>query len=72
MKPSAYLINTSRAPIVDQTALVEALRQKKMAGAGLDVFEVEPLPADDPYRDLANVLATPHIGYVSQETYQKW
>ncbi|WP_067933365.1 D-2-hydroxyacid dehydrogenase family protein [Alicyclobacillus kakegawensis] len=72
MKRTAYLINTSRAPIVDQSALEEALRNQTIAGAGLDVFEVEPLPQDHPYRTLPNVLATPHLGYVSLDTYKTW
>lgn len=72
MRPSAYLINTSRAQIVDQTALVDALRQQWIAGAGLDVFEVEPLPRDHPLRVLPNVLATPHLGYVSQTNYRAY
>jgi phosphoglycerate dehydrogenase-like enzyme len=69
MRPSAYLINTSRAPIVDQGALAEALLNGRIAGAGLDVFEVEPLPKDDVFRTLPNVLTTPHVGYVSQANY---
>ncbi|QGQ93857.1 D-2-hydroxyacid dehydrogenase family protein [Paenibacillus psychroresistens] len=70
MRPSAYLINTSRAPIVDQAALVEALQNRWIAGAAVDVFEVEPLPKDDIYRSLPNLLTTPHIGYVSKSTYE--
>ena len=72
MKPSAYLINTARAPIVDQAALLKALQDKKIAGAGLDVFEVEPLPLDHPYRKLDNVVITPHLGYVSEQNYRKY
>jgi phosphoglycerate dehydrogenase-like enzyme len=72
MKPSAYLINTARAPIVDQSALLKALQGKKIAGAGLDVFEVEPLPLDHPYRKLDNVVITPHLGYVSEQNYRKY
>ncbi|WNQ12280.1 D-2-hydroxyacid dehydrogenase family protein [Paenibacillus aurantius] len=70
MRPSAYLINTSRAPIVDQAALAEALRNGRIAGAAVDVFEMEPLPKDDPYRSLPNLLTTPHIGYVSKANYE--
>lgn len=69
MKPTAYLINSSRGPIVDETALIDALRQQRIAGAALDVFDIEPMPADHPYRSLDNVLATPHIGYVTQNNY---
>ena len=72
MKKSAYLINTARAPIVDQPALLKALQEKKIAGAGLDVFEVEPLPLDHPYRKLDNVVITPHLGYVSEQNYRKY
>lgn len=70
MKPTAFLINTSRGPIVDEAALVETLRDRKIAGAGLDVFGEEPLPATHPFRYLPNVIATPHIGYVTEETYR--
>ncbi|AYZ32017.1 D-2-hydroxyacid dehydrogenase family protein [Serratia sp. FDAARGOS_506] len=72
MKPTAYLINTSRAGIVDQAALVDVLQQRKIAGAGLDVFETEPLPADDAFRQLPNVLATPHVGYVADDNYRAY
>jgi D-3-phosphoglycerate dehydrogenase len=72
MKLSAYLINTARAPIVDQAALLKALQDKKIAGAGIDVFEVEPLPLDHPYRKLDNVVLTPHLGYVSEQNYKKY
>jgi phosphoglycerate dehydrogenase-like enzyme len=67
MKPTAFLINTSRGDIVDEAALLEILREKKLAGAALDVYSIEPLPADHPLRRLDNVLLTPHLGYVSVE-----
>ncbi len=70
MKPSARLVNTSRGPIVEEAALVDALRERRIAGAAIDVFDVEPLPSDHPYRSLENALATPHIGYVSRELYR--
>jgi len=70
MKPTARLINTSRGPIVDDHALIGALRNKQIAGAAIDVFETEPLPASHPLRTLGNMLATPHIGYVSQGLYR--
>jgi phosphoglycerate dehydrogenase-like enzyme len=72
MKPTAYLINTSRGPIVDQAALVDALRAGRIAGAGLDVYDTEPLPADHPLRSLPNTLLLPHIGYVTVEGYRTW
>ena len=70
LRPEALLINTSRAAIVDQDALVDALRSGRIAGAGLDVFEQEPLPAGHPFRTLPTVLATPHLGYVSDTNYR--
>ena len=70
MKPTAYLINTSRGPIVDEAALVAALRQGKLAGAGLDVYDEEPLPLDHPLRNLPNTVITPHLGYVTEEGYR--
>ncbi|OZI40490.1 hydroxyacid dehydrogenase [Bordetella genomosp. 1] len=70
MKPSAFLVNTSRAGLVDQEALLDTLAKGRIAGAGLDVFEVEPLPPTDVIRNLDNVILTPHLGYVSQENFQ--
>ncbi len=70
MKPSARLINTSRGPIVDEPALIDVLRGRRIAGAAVDVFDIEPLPADHPFRSLDNVLATPHIGFVARELYR--
>ncbi|MEU7409414.1 D-2-hydroxyacid dehydrogenase family protein [Streptomyces sp. NPDC042638] len=69
LQPTAYLINTSRAAIVDQDALLAALREGRFAGAGVDVFDIEPLPADHPLRTAPRLLATPHLGYVSQANY---
>jgi D-3-phosphoglycerate dehydrogenase len=70
MKTSAYLINTSRGPIVDEAALLAALRDKRIAGAGLDVFDIEPLPVAHPLRKLDNVVLTPHLGYVAEQNYR--
>ena len=69
MKKTAYLINTARGPIVDEAALIAALQSKSIAGAGLDVFDIEPLPLDHPYRKMDNVVITPHLGYVSTQNY---
>ena len=71
MKPSACLINTSRGPIVDEDALLEALQDRRIGGAAIDVYGAEPLPADHPMRTLDNVLLTPHIGYVTAENLAK-
>ena len=70
MKPTARLINTSRGPIVEEQALIRALEDERIAGAAIDVFDSEPLPPDHPFRTLDNVLATPHIGYVTRDLYK--
>ncbi|GAA2062082.1 D-2-hydroxyacid dehydrogenase family protein [Streptomyces albiaxialis] len=72
MKPTAYLINTSRAAIIDQDALLAALREGRIAGAGLDVFDTEPLPAGHPLRTAPRLLATPHLGYVTESNYRTY
>ena len=72
MQRTAYLINTSRGPIVDEAALISALRDKRMAGAGIDVFDIEPLPLDHPFRKLDNVVVTPHLGYVTAQNYRAY
>jgi phosphoglycerate dehydrogenase-like enzyme len=72
MKPSARLVNTSRGPIVVEAALLAALEAGQIAGAAIDVYDVEPLPADHPYRKLQHLLATPHIGYVSRALYERF
>ena len=69
MKNTAYVVNTSRGPIIDEKALLAALGENRIAGAGLDVFDVEPLPLDHPLRKMDNVVITPHLGYVSQQNY---
>lgn len=70
MKSTAYLVNTARGPLVDEAALIEALKTKQIAGAGLDVYDTEPLPADHPLRELDNVILTGHMGYVTEENYR--
>jgi phosphoglycerate dehydrogenase-like enzyme len=70
MKPSAYLINTSRGPIVEEAALLDALRERRIAGAALDVFDAEPLPVEHPLRSAPRTLLTPHIGYVGEDAYR--
>jgi phosphoglycerate dehydrogenase-like enzyme len=72
MKPTAYLINTSRGPIIDEAAMLAALRDKKIGGAGLDVFDIEPLPKDHPLRKMDNVVLTPHLGYVALKNYRNY
>lgn len=72
MKPSSYIINTSRGPIIEEAALLAALRERRIAGAGLDVFDVEPLPLDHPLRKLDNAVITPHLGYASEENYRAY
>ena len=71
MKKTAYLINTARGPIVEEKALIAALNAKTIAGAGLDVFDIEPLPVDHPFRKMDNVVLTPHLGYVTEQNYRK-
>ena len=70
MKPSAFIINTSRGPLVEENALIKVLADKSIAGAGLDVFDIEPLPLDHPLRSLPNVTLTPHMGYVADDAYK--
>ena len=72
MKKQAYLINTARGPIIDEKALIAALQSRAIAGAGLDVFDVEPLPSDHPFSKMDNVVITPHLGYVSEQNYRKY
>jgi phosphoglycerate dehydrogenase-like enzyme len=69
MKPTSFLVNTARGPIVDEAALLRTLQQRKIAGAGIDVFSVEPLPVDNPFRKLDNIVLTPHLGYVTEENF---
>jgi phosphoglycerate dehydrogenase-like enzyme len=69
MKPTSFIVNTARGPIIDEMALLETLKGRKIAGAAVDVFSVEPLPVDHPFRKLDNLVLTPHLGYVTQETF---
>jgi phosphoglycerate dehydrogenase-like enzyme len=70
MKPTSYLVNTARGPIVDEAALLATMQQKKIAGAAIDVYSVEPLPVDHPFRKLDNMVLTPHLGYVTEESFR--
>jgi phosphoglycerate dehydrogenase-like enzyme len=70
MKPGAFFINTSRGPLVDEAALIDVLQKRKIAGAGLDVYDVEPLPLEHPLRTLDNVTLSPHMGYVNDTNYE--
>jgi phosphoglycerate dehydrogenase-like enzyme len=72
MKPGAILINTARGAIIDEPALIETLREKRIAGAGLDVFAVEPLPASSPLRTMPNVLLTPHVGWQVRDVFHEF
>ena len=72
MKPTAYLVNTSRGPLINQAALIAALKEGRIAGAGLDVFDIEPLPAGHPILDAPNTVLTPHLGYVSVQNYRMY
>ena len=72
MKPTAYLINTSRGPVADEKAILAALRADKLAGAAIDVYDEEPLPLDHPFRTLDNMVTTPHLGYVTAENYKRF
>jgi phosphoglycerate dehydrogenase-like enzyme len=70
MKPTAFIVNTSRGPIIDEPALIEALKTNQIAGAGLDVYDTEPLPPDHPLLSLENTVLTPHLGYVSRDAFR--
>jgi phosphoglycerate dehydrogenase-like enzyme len=72
MKPTACIVNTSRGPIIEEKALIAALEEHRIGGAGLDVFDVEPLPLDHPFRRMDNVVITPHLGYVSEQNYRRY
>ena len=70
MRPDAYLVNTSRGPIVDEAALLDALSSKRIGGAAIDVFDTEPLPSDHPIRSMPNTVLTGHMGYVVKESFE--
>jgi len=72
MKPTSVLVNTSRGPVVDEAALIAALEDGRIGGAAVDVFDSEPLPADHPLRTMPNVIATPHIGFVTTQVLRSW
>ncbi|MEC9077472.1 MAG: NAD(P)-dependent oxidoreductase, partial [Pseudomonadota bacterium] len=72
MKPTAYIVNTSRGQIIDEDALVSALKDEVIAGAGIDVFSIEPLPKRHPFRNLENIIVTPHLGYVEASNYDAY
>ncbi len=72
MKPTAYIVNTSRGPLIDQDALIAALKAGTIAGAGIDVFDIEPLPQDHPILSAPNTVLTPHLGYVTQQNYRAY
>lgn len=72
MKPDAFVVNTSRGPIIEQAALIAALREGRIAGAGIDVYDIEPLPMDHPLLSAPNTVLTPHLGYVTQENYRSY
>jgi phosphoglycerate dehydrogenase-like enzyme len=70
MKPTSYIVNTARGPIIDEAALLETMQQKRIAGAAIDVYSVEPLPVDHPFRKLDNMVLTPHLGYVTEDSFR--
>jgi phosphoglycerate dehydrogenase-like enzyme len=70
MKPTSFIVNTSRGPIIEEKAMIDALSDKRLAGAALDVFDREPLPADHPFRRIERLIGTPHVGFVTEETYR--
>jgi phosphoglycerate dehydrogenase-like enzyme len=72
MKPTAFFINTSRGPIADEAAITAVLKAKKIAGAAIDTYDVEPLALDHPFRKLDNIVITPHLGYVTAENYKRF